>query len=378
MDVRAIVVIAAALVAVLLAAPSAGAAKRSVPQGFYGAMLDREAADAPEAALDAQFALMARSGVESTRAVFSWSDAQPTAGRQPDFGRLDSLVAAASAHGVQLLPVVIYAPRWARRDPTRGSSPPARAEDYAAFLRQLVGRYGPAGTLWAERPALPRRPLRTWQIWNEPELPYQWDVDRGDRGAYPGGYVDLLRAARSALKGADSRSRVVLAGLTNDSWNELRLLYRSGARRLFDIAAVQTYTGKPENVVRVLARVRAAMRRSRDSRKPVWITELGWPAARGRTSVPSYHRSIATSDRGMASRLTAAYGLAAKRRRSYRLGRLYWYTWASSYERGSIFNFAGLGDFDATGFHSKPALRAYVRSARRHQGCVKTSFGRCR
>ena len=210
------------------------------------------------------------------------TEAQPDAGQQPDFSRLDSLVAAASSHGIQLLPVVIYAPRWARRDPARAARrppgrrtmPPFCASSWAATGR--AGRSGPSG------PPCRRRPLRTWQIWNEPELPYQWDVDRGAPGAYPRGYVDLLRAARSAMKGADSRSRVVLAGLTNDSWNELRPLYRSRVRGLFDVAAIQTYTGKPENVVRVLARVRAVMRRAKDSRKPVWITETGlagraWP-----------------------------------------------------------------------------------------------------
>ena len=378
MCVRAIAILAA-LVAVLAAAPSAGAAKRSVPQGFYGVMLDRGVADASPAVQDAQFALMARSGVESVRTVFRWSEVQPNPGQQPDLSRLDGLVTAASAHGVQVLPVVMYAPRWARRNPDLGASPPARAADYAAFLRQLVARYGPVGSFWAERPALPRRPLRTWQVWNEPELSYQWDVDRGAPGAYPGGYVTLLRAARRALRVADRGSRVVLAGVTNDSWNELRTLYRNGARGHFDVAAVQTYTGKPENVLRVLARVRTVMRRAKDPRRAVWITELSWPAARGRTKVPRYHRSIVTSDGGMAARLTRAYSLTAKRRRALGLGRLYWYTWASGYERGeSIFDYAGLGRFRAGQFRSKPALLAYTRSARRHQGCVKTSSGRCR
>ena len=83
------------LTLMLVLAPVAEAAKRRVPQGFHGVMYDRDAAAAPADVQDRQFALMARSGVESVRVVFPWAEAQPTAGEQPNFSRLDALVAAA-------------------------------------------------------------------------------------------------------------------------------------------------------------------------------------------------------------------------------------------------------------------------------------------
>jgi hypothetical protein len=362
----------------LAAAPAAAGAERRVPRGFYGVVWDQDVAAVSAAVKGEQFGLMARTGVESARAVISWTEAQPEAGRQPSFARTDELVASAAASGIELLPVVMYAPRWARRNPNVETSPPARPGDYAAFIGQLAGRYGPSGSFWSERPDLPRRPVRRWQMWNEPHLQYQWTVSEGEDGKFPRGYVALLRAAHGALRRADPGARVVLAGLTNDSWNHLRALYRAGAGRWFDIAAVQTYTALPRRVLAAVRRFRAVMSASGGTRKELLLTEMGWPAARGRTRVPSYHRGIVTTDAGMARKLAAGFRLLARHRRRLRLTRAYWYNWASSYSRGSIFNFAGLGRFDGRRYAPKPAWRAYRRSARRDQGCAKDSTGRCR
>ena len=53
-----------------------------------------------------------------------------------------------------------------------------------AIFRALVGRYGPAGSLWAERPELPRIPIRAWQVFNETNrnevlstVPVDWGID---------------------------------------------------------------------------------------------------------------------------------------------------------------------------------------------------------
>src|SRR2546429_540736 len=75
---------------------------------------------------------------------------------------------------IPLLPFGLSAPAWARGDASSGASPPRDPADYVASLRALVARYGPAGSFWSENPSVPRRPLRTWQIWNEPQLRYQW------------------------------------------------------------------------------------------------------------------------------------------------------------------------------------------------------------
>jgi hypothetical protein len=173
------------------------------------------------------------------------------------------------------------------------------------------------------------------------------------------------------VKTTDRRAKVVLGGLANESWKFLGQLYRHGIHGYFDVAALHPYTTKPEGVVRLVGRFRAVMKAHRDGRKPIWLTELGLPAARGRVQSDN---PLQTTARGMARFLSASYEAVRKR-----VPRAYWYTWASEYT-GDIFRFAGLLRFaGGTGQPAaQPAYRAYVRTARRMQGCSKTTAGVCR
>jgi hypothetical protein len=379
MHVRVRIGLASLVLAALICAAPAGA--RSVPRGFYGAVYDGAVADAPADVQDAQFARMAESGVESVRAVFSWADAQPAAGGAFDFSRTDQLVTLADEHGMSLLPVVIYTPEWARADQNESASPPKRRGDYTAYLRALAQRYGSSGSFWQAHPELARRPLLYWQIWNEPHLRLYWNASHWQRG-----YGALLRASRVALRQADPRSRLVLAGLTGASWDALKSLYKLGkVKGAFDVAALQTYTGTVRHLLAAIHLFRGVLAAHGAARMPLWLTEMGWPAAKGRTKVPVYQRTIATTDSGMAKKLTAGYAMLAHVRRSRRalVSRAFWYSWASPYVRSNdagtgIFRFAGLFRFDNGAFSAKPALRAYVRSARAHEGCAKTATATCR
>lgn len=371
-----------ALPALLLALVlPASAAARSVPRGFYGAVYDGAVTKASPAVQDAQFARMAKAGVESVRTVFSWADAQPVQGGATDFSATDEAVALAARHGMSLLPVVIYAPPWARIDATDPASPPADPAAYAEYLRELASRYGSSGTFWAQHPELPRRPLLYWEVWNEPHLTLYWNDSRWQEG-----YGALLRAAHTALRQADRHSRVVLAGLTGTSWDALQSLYERGkVKGQFDVAALQTYTGSARHLLLAVHLFRKVLARHGAARMPLWLTEMGWPAAKGRVHVPSYQRTIATNDKGMAKRLTAGYNLIARERRARnaRVSRAYWYSWSSPYRPSSdpgtgIFRYSGLFRFNGGAFKREPAFTAYVRSARKHEGCAKTATARCR
>ncbi len=366
---------------VALAAASAPDAQGRVPYAFYGVNANGPLMRTGGGEQERQWAAMARSGVESARVVFSWAHMQPTDGEQPNFEQSDAVVSRAVRRRIRLLPVIFDAPPWARLYPDRHVSPPADNVDFAAFARALVERYGHHGSFWRENPELPRRPLVEWQIWNEPHLQIYWNVPAGSTAAWPDGYARLLKAASRAIKGVDRRAKVVLAGLTNDSWNQLRQLYRLRLRRYFDMLAVQTYTSSPKNLLRAFRLVRRVMRRHGDRRKPIWATEVSWPAARGRIQAPDYYRTIITTDRRMGQRLKRLYALLAKRRRDprYLVKRVYWYTWASRYRaQRDIFDYSGLLRYTSGDFRPRPALRYYRASARRFQGCTKTSTGNCK
>jgi hypothetical protein len=365
-----------ALLALLMAAPAAEAAKRRVPRGFYGVMWDRDARSAPDALQDEQWALMARSGVESVRTVFSWPQAQPEPDEPPSFAETDPVVARAAQRRLRLLPVVSGTPDWARLYPEQFSSPPAREDDYAAYLTALIGRYGPQGSFWSEHPELPRRPVREWQIWNEPHLDYYWLTPDGP---WAPGYTRLLQVAYRAVKSADRGATVVLAAVADYVWRHIDSIYDQGGRGSFDVAAVNFFSAKPSNVVRAVRRARKVMREHRERRKPIWLTEVTWPAAKGRDIARAdWQEPWIESDRGVARRLTSVYSLLARDRRKLGLGRAYWYTWSSEFEPGDLFNFAGLLSYRGAEFEPRPALRAYRASARRHEGCAKTSTAGCR
>ena len=376
MNVNRLAILLAAAVALLAALPATASAQRTVPPLFYGANWDGEIeVNAPDSVRDAENARMAKSGVESKRVVFEWMRAQEHPDLPFDHSKTDRAVRHAVGHGLDVLPVVILAPRWARQYRNVAHSPPKKWADYARYLRSLIARYGPDGSFWLENPLLPKRPIRQWQIWNEPHLQYQWSIPTGMD--YAPGYGKLLRGSYRWIKKADPGATVVLAGLSNASWDYLRHLYRRGKiKGSFDVAALHPYTSKPRGIITLTKRFRIIMRRNGDAKLPLWITELGLPASKGRIKSKS---KLQTDDDGMGLYLARAFKLLVRNQRSSlgNVQRVYWYTWASVY-CCEQFRFTGLLKYDNDETVTPmPALDRYVASAQRYQGCVKDEKAQC-
>ena len=353
--------------------PATAAAERSVPRGWLGVIADGPLTSG--GAMDGEWGLMASSGAESVRTAFYWPSAQRDGSAPPDLAHLDAVVLQAARRGLPVLPIVTGTPGWAASRGHDETSPPRDNKLYTGFLRTLVARYGPQGSLWAEHPEVARRPIRDWQIWNEPNLTRYWTPPRGQ--GFARSYVKLLKAADRALKSADRGSRTILAGLPNESWISLRWIYRRGGRGSFDAVALHPYTGKPRNVVRLTELARKEMRRYRDGRKPIWITELSWPAAKGKTRNTT---GFETTDRGQARRLGEGVRLLAKARKRLLIQRVFWYTWLSREGSPNSFDYSGLRRLRGGKIVSVPALAAFRKVARRLQGCAKASGDatRCR
>lgn len=369
----------AVLAAVAFGAAAAVPAAARVPFGFVGVVADGPVAE-PERAPAPELGVMVASGVESVRLVFHWSDVQPyrrmqdvpvdararfteVAGVPTDFTRLDPLVAEAASRGLRVLPVVTTAPGWAAAQPGVFASPPANVADYARFAGTLAARYGPRGSLWAENPTLPRRPIRTWQLWNEPNLRASWSDPNWVRP-----YVRLLRAGRAAIRAVDPGARTMLAGFANLSWRSLAAVYRvPGARALFDEVAIHPYTREVAGLGTILGNARRVMRRNGDARKPLAVTEFGWPSAKGK--VVGF--GIETTERGQAVRVRKSLRLLARLRQPLRIAAVYWYTWAGR-EQGSnsIFPFSSLRRVEPDGTTvPKPALRSFRTTALALERC---------
>lgn len=375
------------VLAVMVMPATAEAAKRpkKVPSNFMGTVADGPLLEDPNVNFASQLNTMVTSGVQTMRTVFNWSGAQryetfdevPAEEREnyrdeggvpTDYSKIDAVVAAAAERRIAVLPVVQIAPMWAARHPGQLASPPKDPQEYANFAAALVRRYGPGGSFWTEHPELVAQPIRYWQIWNEPSFKVFWSDQ-----PFAEDYVDLLRHARDAIKAADPGAHIVLAGLANQSWTALAKVYDAGGGRLFDVAAFHPFTETVDGVRKILEHDRRVMARNGDSRKPLWVTELSWTSAKGKTSVTFGNEQ---TEAGQAKKLSEAYRTLAKRRGKLHIGRVYWYTWLSRDKQDDYpFDWAGLLRVTSDGVKGKPALTAFRRTAMALQHC-RTKRGR--
>ena len=140
------------------------------------------------------------------------------------------------------------------------------------------------------------------------------------------------------------------------------------------------FTTRPRLVIKGVRLFRAAMKQGgrpaqADLAHRDHLARVQGP--RGQAS-PAWQRVWETTDAGVARRLTQFYKLAVASRRSFGLGRVYWYTWSSAFRESDLFDYSGLVRWRQGGYEARPALRAYTRSARRDQGCRKSTAGNCR
>jgi hypothetical protein len=339
----------ALLVPVLVA--SAAPAQARAPRSFFGVIADGPAL-ASDGGLGGQAAAIRASGTRSIRVAAYWSDLEPADG-QPQLAPYDALVLSAARQHLAVLPVVHRTPTWAAKQPGVAGSPPADVSTYARFLTTLVARYGPNGSLWGDHPDVPKMAIRRWQVWNEPDITKFWSEK-----TWAPGYARLLKAGHDALKRADPGSTVVAAGLTNRSWLDLGRLYKAGARRSFDVAAIHPFSRRVSNVVKIATLARQAMRRAGDGRKPLLLSEMSWSSGQGHST---FNYGWETTEAGQAARVREILPALAARRQSLRLAGLYWYTWQSRAIGGKdSFDYGGLRRLSAGGASvDKPALGAW-------------------
>ena len=237
-------------------------------------------------------------------------------------------------------------------------------------MTRLVQRYGPQGAFWSERPDVPRRPLRDWQIWNEPHFDFYWYTPEG---SWAPEYVELLKAARRAIKSADPSARVVLAGFADASWKVLTAAYKAGVRGAYDVATINLFTGNPGFVMTAARLMRHVLKREREPRKPIWVTETTFPAARGLVPPPEkeWQRRWYTTRSGMAKRLTELYRLGRGEREAPRAAADLLVHVGVELPRARTISsttpaWCASGEDGAS--TSQPALRAYRRASRKLVG----------
>ncbi|HMA35256.1 MAG TPA: cellulase family glycosylhydrolase [Chloroflexia bacterium] len=225
-----------------------------------------------------------------------WADYQPTPGRIK-WDRLDPIVAAAQANGVQLILSVVRSPAWA--GPNGGM--PDDKFTFAGFMYQMAKRY--------------QTKVAAYEIWNEEN----YAAESGGT-VNLGQYVNLLQVGYSAIKYADPTVVVMSGGLTPVGLNDPKIAvndveylkqfyaYQGGvAKSYYDVLGAhpgsnnnspdQKWPDNPGNghcpdiyknlegtcwrndnsfYFRRVEDLRAVMEANGEANKQMWLTEFGW------------------------------------------------------------------------------------------------------
>jgi hypothetical protein len=218
--------------------------------------------------------------------------------------KYDAIVSASQRFGLELIVRIDRPPLWARAhadappefqrgkaENGNSTGPPDRLADYADFVGAVAARY--------------RNQVRFYQIWNEPNLAYEWNwvIPQPER------FVELLRLGFTAIKDANPEAAVLFPSLAPTDgldvyrapMSELEYLdrvYAAGGKQYFDIMSAQAYgLGQPPEEHRYvtlgkrpyrpldtrtdvsrLVLVHEVMERNGDAEKSIWISEFGYVA----------------------------------------------------------------------------------------------------
>jgi hypothetical protein len=349
------------------------ASAQALPAGFWGVV--------PQSSMGAeQLQRLSRGGVESLRIPIGWGSVQSSRGAAFDWSGFDNQIEEAAKAGIKVLPFLNGAPEWAvpgkpvpgaggLKAPGRLPVSGAARAGWAAFLTAAVARYGPTGSFWSEHPGVPKRPIREWQVWNEPNFKYF--VAKPN----PAEYGLLVKNSFSALRAADPGAQVVLAGLfarpkgardrktgrhKSLNWyasDFINVMYKRnpGIKTKFQGAALHPYTIFAKELPEVTNEFRHYLALNGDAAKKLLVTELGWSSGPKNTG-----NLFAKGPSGQAKELKTAFTQLRKNQAKWKLKSVYWF---SVDDQPGACNFCDGSGLFGEGFQPKPAWSAYAKFA---------------
>ncbi|CAN5400836.1 hypothetical protein BH10ACT11_BH10ACT11_02190 [soil metagenome] len=338
------------------------------PHSFYGVV--------PQDILaESDYPKMQAAGVGTLRVGLYWPQVQPENPYEFDFSRFDATVAAAAKRNMTVFPFLYGAPDWAARTIDKndcttdcqfyGPASPASLAFWQAFAAKAAARYGPGGEFWRKNPSVPKKPIRTWQIWNE-QNSKTFFLPKPD----PKKYEPLLSAAATGLRSVDPDATIVLGGMFGtpggddppDPQHAIAaatfiddLLKIKGAKSEFDGYALHPYSGSVDFVRKQVEIARRTLSRSGYPNASLWVSEVGW-ASGGKKSALNVG-----SEEAQAQRVTQVFKLFEEHRKDWNVHLVAWYAWEDSHASDDFCLFcAKAGLVDAKG-DPKPAYDAYKK-----------------
>ncbi|MHB0997601.1 MAG: endo-1,4-beta-xylanase [Armatimonadota bacterium] len=243
----------------------------AVPVDGVGINMHPERYDDKTAEL--HFKLVHDLGITQIRSSVEWQTIQPRRGEW-DFSKMDRIVALAKKYDMKILGVLAYNTPWNTNIPGNTKTKPVDMKAWAEFVKRMAERY--------------RNDITWWEVWNEPNIPdfFTGDYEKNPEKRWTD-YRDIIKAAYQALKSVNPKNTVIFAGLAHvkdDWWNDLEAYYRVGAVKYCDVMAIHPYaSANPLDCQwypRYIDEMLAVMARHGDSKKPVWLTEVGFTTNR--------------------------------------------------------------------------------------------------
>ncbi len=191
-----------------------------------------------------------------------------------NYTQYDEIINRANAHGLQVLGLLTYQTKFYGGNAALWADD-AWQDSFRDRCVEVVNRYKD----------FPSGPIRFWEVWNEPDsLGY----------IIPDKFGRMMSICYPAIKAADPRATVILAGLTGywtPTYTYMRSVYRSSyfadyhalnGIYPFDIMGQHPYdwTNNPadylEQRLNGTLGMRALMTLYGDQYKRIWFTEYGW------------------------------------------------------------------------------------------------------
>jgi len=318
------------------------------------------------------YARIRQINVGSMRVSLSWRAIEPRPGV---FVWPDQYMAWLASYGIRPTFLVFPAPAWATGSGYPGV-PPLTGKAKRAwkqFLKKAAKRYGPKGSFWKKNPGLPKRPVKSWEIWNEPNLTKYFARVKGDSlrmvKKAPRAYAHLVKSADKAISRVDKHANVVIGGLTTNPKHDRMLPWRylkkflkvHRIKRHFTGVALHPYAPRAAKFKRMVERTRKALRKGGAKGKDLWLTEVGWGSAKDKFP-------LTKGRRGQAKILRKAFKFTVRKRKKMNISHVFWFYWRDALPGGfagcTFCTSAGLLDDKAA---PKPAYRDFKHLALRQR-----------
>jgi hypothetical protein len=211
-------------------------------------------------------ASLKRAGVSVLRIAFGWDGIETGKGNFR-WGFWDDYVRiAVKENGITLIPYVCYTPTWNSTGDTSNywNHTPKDYDEFGVFVEALVTRY--------------RGSIKTWELWNEPDIREFWSGNAAD-------LARLTKIGVQAVRKADPGAKVVLAGLAGHTDFTLSLFRDYGISPYVDVvnchSYFETWNGDPLEAVVPYVNTLSEIIARYGKGQSLWMAEVGYSTLRG-------------------------------------------------------------------------------------------------